>query len=61
MVKKYDFPTPYMLDIIELDGVNSIFHFKSASWEYTNAVEYVNSKKQSMKKLLQDTKGKYND
>ena len=61
MVKKYDFPIPYMLDIIELDGVNSIFHFKSASWEYTNAFEYVNNKKQSMKKLLQNTKGKHND
>ena len=55
LLKKYDFPEPYNIDMIKIDGINSVLHFKSANWcpWYTN--EYVNQKKNSLIKFLKNT------
>lgn len=55
LLKKYDFPKPYNVDMIQIDGINSVFHFKSANWcpWYTN--EYVNLKKNSLVNFLKNT------
>ena len=54
MLKEHNFPEPYMIDIITLDGVDIIFHFKSASWQYNSSQQdHVNKKKVSTKNLLE--------
>jgi len=49
---KYQFPTPYNIDIIELDGVDFIIHFKSSNWCPWYTEEYIKSKKEALKKYL---------
>ena len=54
MLKEHSFPEPYMIDVITLDEVDVIFHFKSASWQYNSSQQdHVNIKKVSTKKLLE--------
>jgi hypothetical protein len=50
---EYNFPQPYLLDIITINGVDTIFHFKSASWE-SHPDEHTINKKMALKKLLTD-------
>lgn len=48
---EYGFPEQYLIDIITIDNIDTIIHFKSASWEgYTE--EYTNNKKTALKRLL---------
>jgi len=50
---KNGFPQPYMLDIITVDNIDTIIHFKSASWE-SFPDDYTRIKKIALKKLLTD-------
>tara|TARA_R100000951_G_scaffold82100_1_gene69792 strand:- start:1285 stop:2136 length:852 start_codon:yes stop_codon:yes gene_type:complete len=50
-LKKYDFPEPFMIDIITHDEVDFIIHFKSANWTNYDA-NYLVNKKTAMIKLL---------
>ena len=52
LLKKYDFPKPYNVDMITIDGINSVFHFKSSNWCPWYTEKYVNKKKESLKKFL---------
>lgn len=56
LLKKYEFPEPYNVDLIELNGVNSIIHFKSANWCEWYTENYVNAKKIAITNLLNETK-----
>jgi len=49
----YEFPKPYHIDIITIDGVDSIIHFKSSNHDdiYKN-IEYTHNKKISLEKFL---------
>jgi hypothetical protein len=51
-LKQCSFPEPYNIDIIEMGGVDFIFHFKSANWCPWYTDQYVNEKKISLIKLL---------
>ena len=51
-LKDYDFPEPYHIDIIELDGIDFMFHFKSSNWCPWYTDEYIKNKTESLKKLL---------
>ena len=50
-LKKYDFPEPFMIDIITHDDVDFIIHFKSANWTNYDT-NYLVNKKTAMIKLL---------
>lgn len=51
----YEFPKPYHIDIITIDGVESIIHFKSSNHDdiYKN-IEYTHNKKISLEKFLKN-------
>ena len=52
-VDKYEFPNPYMVDIITIDDVDTIIHYKSASWDrLTETYNY--EKKRALTNLLND-------
>lgn len=51
-LKQCSFPEPYNVDIIEMDGVDFIFHFKSSNWCPWYTDQYINEKKISLIKLL---------
>tara|TARA_R110001592_G_scaffold103853_1_gene292367 strand:+ start:10670 stop:11497 length:828 start_codon:yes stop_codon:yes gene_type:complete len=48
---KYEFPEEYLIDIIRIDDIDTIIHFKSASWGGYSG-DYMKKKKQALKKLL---------
>jgi hypothetical protein len=50
--KKHEFPEPYNLDMIDIDGINTIIHFKSANWCPWYTEDYVNNKKEALKRFL---------
>jgi len=52
-IDKNGFPQPYMLDIITVDNIDTIIHFKSASWESFPG-DHTHIKKIALKKLLTD-------
>jgi len=52
LFKKHDFPEPNNMDMIEIDGVNTIIHFKSANWCPWYTENYVNDKKEALKRFL---------
>lgn len=54
LLKKYEFPEPYNVDMITIDGINSLFHFKSANWCPWYTEEYVNKKKEALKRFLKN-------
>ena len=51
----YEFPKPYHIDIITIDGFDSIIHFKSSNHDdiYKN-IEYTHNKKISLEKFLKN-------
>lgn len=49
---KYDFPKPYHIDIIEMNGIDFIFHFKSSNWCPWYYEEYVSKKTEALTKYL---------
>ena len=52
LLKQYDFPEPYNVDMIQINGINSVFHFKSANWCPWYTEKYVNEKKEALKRYL---------
>jgi len=52
LFKKHNFPEPYNMDIIDIDGINTIIHFKSANWCPWYTEHYVNDKKEALKRFL---------
>ena len=56
LVKKYDFPEPYNIDFIDINGVQTLVHFKSSNWCEWYTEDYVTAKKNSLIKLLNDIK-----
>jgi len=48
----YNFPKPYSVDFIQENEKNFIFHFKSSNWCPWYNEEYVELKKEALKKLL---------
>lgn len=54
-MQKYNFPRPYNIDIITINGIDTILHFKSANWcsIYKNE-KYKNLKKQAVKYFLEN-------
>lgn len=55
IMEKYNFPKPYNLDFMTLDDQNFVLHFKSSNWCPWYTEEYVNSKKEAIKRLLKDS------
>ena len=53
-LKKYDFPEPYNVDIIENDGVDFVIHFKSSNWCPWYTEKYIAEKTKSLIGLLSD-------
>jgi len=53
-LKEYNFPEPYNIDIIEIDGVDFIIHFKSSNWCPWYTDTYVLNKKESLKKYIEN-------
>jgi hypothetical protein len=53
-LKKYEFPLPYYLDIIEINNIQTILHYKSASWDTTRIGDYVQHKKNAINNFLKD-------
>ena len=51
-MKKYNFPKPYNIDFIIIDGKFSVVHFKSANWSPDYTKEYVENKKVALKNLF---------
>lgn len=54
VMKLYEFPSPYNIDMIEIDGVDFMFHFKSSNWCPWYTDEYVTTKKDSLIKYLKN-------
>ena len=51
----YKFPHPYHIDIITLDGKNTIIHFKSSNHDdIYRDLNYTNNKKIAITKYLND-------
>jgi len=50
----YNFPTDYNVDLIKIDNKSILFHFKSSNWCPWYTAQYVESKKNSLIKLLND-------
>ena len=48
---EHNFPHPYLVDIITIDSVDVLFHFKSSSWE-SFTLDHLNNKKIALKRLL---------
>ena len=53
-LKEFSFPEPYNVDVIEMDGKDFIFHFKSSNWCPWYTEEYIAEKKIALTKLLND-------
>jgi hypothetical protein len=53
-LKKYEFPSPYHIDIIEINNIQTILHYKSASWDTARIGEYVQNKKNAINNFLND-------
>jgi len=53
IMKECNFPNPYNIDFIMIDGKFSVVHFKSANWNPDYTKEYVDNKKSALKKLLE--------
>jgi hypothetical protein len=56
LCEKSDFPTPYNLDIITLNNIDVIFHFKSSNWCPWYTDSYVKNKIAALIKLLNNEK-----
>ena len=56
LVKKYKFPEPYNIDFIDIDGIQTLIHFKSSNWCEWYTKNYVTAKKNSLINLLNDIK-----
>jgi hypothetical protein len=54
IMKLYEFPVPYNVDMIEINGVNFMFHFKSSNWCPWYTDQYVTLKKDSLIKYLKN-------
>lgn len=54
-LNEYSFPEPLLVDIITLDEVDFIIHFKSSNWTKYEG-DYLENKKTAMKTLLNKTK-----
>jgi hypothetical protein len=50
-----DLVSEYNIDFIEINGVNTITHFKSANWCEWYTENYVNAKKMAITNLLNKT------
>jgi len=47
-MSEYEFPKPYNVDIVEVDEISFIFHFKSSNWCPWYTEDYINLKKKSL-------------
>jgi len=56
LVKKYKFPEPYNIDFIDIDGIQTLIHFKSSNWCEWYTENYVTAKKNSLINLLNNIK-----
>lgn len=57
-MEKYNFPKPYSIDFISINGEDFLVHFKSSNWCPWYTEKYVTDKKDSIKRLLNSINSK---
>jgi len=51
-LKEHNFPEPYNVDIIEINNIDFIIHFKSSNWCPWYSEKYINEKTESLNNFL---------
>jgi len=52
MLSESCFPEPFVVDLIMINNKDFIFHFKSGNWSTSLTEQFINDKKEGLKKLL---------